>query len=126
MPAPHPLPCLPARPTPPPCLPAFTPFLAYLPSPPSLPACACLQNMLVLRFANGIFSSWWNRNYIQNVQILFKEPFGTEGRGGYFDSYGIVRDVMQNHLAQVQGQVAGGGGGYQVRWGWQYFSLVCV
>ncbi len=35
------------------------------------------------------------------VQICFKEPFGTEGRGGYFDEYGIIRDVMQNHMLQV-------------------------
>ena len=49
-----------------------------------------------LRFANVLFSNSWNRNYIDNVQITFKEPFGTEGRGGYFDEFGIIRDVMQN------------------------------
>ena len=43
----------------------------------------------------------WNRNFIDCVYITFKEPFGTQGRGGYFDSIGIVRDVMQNHLLQV-------------------------
>ncbi|KAF5836806.1 hypothetical protein DUNSADRAFT_5385 [Dunaliella salina] len=60
-----------------------------------------VQNMLVLRFANNLFSSWWNRDSVANVQITFKENFGTQGRGGYFDQYGIIRDVMQNHLAQV-------------------------
>ena len=43
----------------------------------------------------------WNKHYISNVQIVFKEPFGTEGRGGYFDSFGIIRDVVQNHLMQA-------------------------
>jgi glucose-6-phosphate 1-dehydrogenase len=43
----------------------------------------------------------WNRQHIHNVQIIFSEPFGTAGRGGYFDEYGIIRDIMQNHLLQV-------------------------
>eukprot|EP00128_Syssomonas_multiformis_P016105 Colp12_sorted_trinity150504_noHs@28115 len=60
-----------------------------------------VQNLMVLRFANNIFSSVWNRNHISNVQITFKEPFGTQGRGGYFDEFGIIRDVMQNHLLQI-------------------------
>ncbi|KAJ9530406.1 hypothetical protein QJQ45_000783 [Haematococcus lacustris] len=55
----------------------------------------------VLRFGNTLFSAWWNRHYVANVQITFKEPFGTDGRGGYFDQYGIIRDVIQNHLIQV-------------------------
>jgi len=42
----------------------------------------------------------WNRNYVQCVMLTFKEPFGTEGRGGYFDQYGIIRDIIQNHLLQ--------------------------
>lgn len=41
------------------------------------------------------------RQFIRNVQIIFSENFGTEGRGGYFDNYGIIRDIMQNHLLQV-------------------------
>ena len=53
------------------------------------------------RFANSIFQPIWNRNNISNVLITFKEPFGTYGRGGYFDEFGIIRDVMQNHLLQV-------------------------
>lgn len=60
-----------------------------------------VKNILVLRFANVFFNGVWNRHYIKNVQITFKETFGTEGRGGYFDEYGIVRDVLQNHLLQL-------------------------
>ncbi|XP_068502118.1 glucose-6-phosphate 1-dehydrogenase 6, cytoplasmic-like isoform X2 [Phaseolus vulgaris] len=60
-----------------------------------------VQNMLVLRFANRLFMPQWNRDNIANVQIVFREDFGTEGRGGYFDQYGIIRDIIQNHLLQV-------------------------
>ncbi|TFK55722.1 glucose-6-phosphate 1-dehydrogenase [Heliocybe sulcata] len=60
-----------------------------------------VKNLLVLRFANIAFSSGWDKNSISNVQITFKEPFGTEGRGGYFDEFGIIRDILQNHLLQV-------------------------
>jgi glucose-6-phosphate 1-dehydrogenase len=60
-----------------------------------------MQNCTTLRFANAFLAPAWDRNWIDNVQITFKEPFGTEGRGGYFDGVGIIRDVMQNHLAQV-------------------------
>jgi len=56
---------------------------------------------MILRFENSLFDAWWNRQYIANVQITFKEDFGVEGRAGYFDSYGIIRDVIQNHLIQV-------------------------
>ncbi|KAG6603281.1 Glucose-6-phosphate 1-dehydrogenase, cytoplasmic isoform, partial [Cucurbita argyrosperma subsp. argyrosperma] len=60
-----------------------------------------VQNLLVLRFANRFFLPLWNRDNIDNVQIVFREDFGTEGRGGYFDEYGIIRDIIQNHLLQV-------------------------
>ncbi|GJN92921.1 hypothetical protein Rhopal_005964-T1 [Rhodotorula paludigena] len=60
-----------------------------------------VKNLLVLRFANVMLDASFNKNLISNVQITFKEPFGTEGRGGYFDEFGIIRDVMQNHLLQV-------------------------
>ncbi len=65
-----------------------------------------VQNLLTLRFANLIFEPVWSRFRIKNVQITFKEDFGTEGRGGYFDSFGIMRDVMQNHLLQILSLVA--------------------
>jgi glucose-6-phosphate 1-dehydrogenase len=65
-----------------------------------------VQNLVALRFANKLFSSIWNRNCISNVQITFKEPFGTEGRGGYFDEFGIIRDVIQNHLLQIVALIA--------------------
>lgn len=55
-----------------------------------------VKNLLVLRFANVALSSGWDKNSISNVQITFKEPFGTEGRGGYFDEFGIIRDILQN------------------------------
>lgn len=60
-----------------------------------------VKNVMNLRFANIFFAHAWDRQFIDNVQITFKEPFGTEGRGGYFDDFGIIRDVMQNHLLQV-------------------------
>ncbi|XP_049874522.1 glucose-6-phosphate 1-dehydrogenase [Pectinophora gossypiella] len=65
-----------------------------------------VQNLMTIRFANKIFSPSWNHDNIASVLISFKEPFGTEGRGGYFDSFGIVRDVMQNHLLQILSLVA--------------------
>lgn len=60
-----------------------------------------IENLTVLRFANLVFEPLWSRQYIRNVQVIFSEDFGTEGRGGYFDQYGIVRDVIQNHLLQI-------------------------
>lgn len=60
-----------------------------------------IQNLLVLRFANLIFEPVWNRNYIRDVEIIWKEEIGVEGRGGYFDDFGIIRDVLQNHLLQI-------------------------
>jgi len=65
-----------------------------------------VQSMLVMRFANQFFEPLWNHRFISCVYISFKEPFGTEGRGGYFDKYGIIRDVIQNHLLQVLSLVA--------------------
>ncbi|CAH2068773.1 unnamed protein product [Thlaspi arvense] len=60
-----------------------------------------VENLSVLRFSNLVFEPLWSRNYIRNVQFIFSEDFGTEGRGGYFDHYGIIRDIMQNHLLQI-------------------------
>ena len=55
-----------------------------------------VQGLLVLRFSNIVFQPIWSHTMVNNVVITFKEPFGTEGRGGYFDKVGIIRDVMQN------------------------------
>jgi glucose-6-phosphate 1-dehydrogenase len=65
-----------------------------------------IQNLLVLRFANLIFDPIWNRTCIDHVEISWKENIGVEGRGGYFDEYGIIRDVMQNHLLQILALIA--------------------
>eukprot|EP00968_Pinguiococcus_pyrenoidosus_P018744 scaffold1954_cov268-Pinguiococcus_pyrenoidosus.AAC.181 len=60
-----------------------------------------VQNTLVLRFANAWLEPLMNRNHVASITVTFKENFGTQGRGGYFDKYGIIRDIMQNHLMQV-------------------------
>lgn len=60
-----------------------------------------VQNVMILRFANRIMSPTWNREHIASVSITMKEEIGTQGRGGYFDNSGIIRDVMQNHLLQI-------------------------
>ena len=60
-----------------------------------------VQNLLVLRFANGIFEPFWNRQYIDHVQITVAETIGVEKRGGYFDANGIARDIIQNHMLQL-------------------------
>ncbi|GAB1605123.1 glucose-6-phosphate 1-dehydrogenase-like isoform X1 [Argonauta hians] len=65
-----------------------------------------VQNLMVFRFGNLIFHPIWNRQHIANVVITFKEPIGTQGRGGYFDQSGIIRDIMQNHLLQLLAIVA--------------------
>ena len=65
-----------------------------------------IQNLMVLRFANLIFDPLWNRTHIENVHISWMENLGLEGRAGYFESYGIIRDVMQNHLLQMVALVA--------------------
>eukprot|EP01133_Synstelium_polycarpum_P010891 gene10891-12693_t len=65
-----------------------------------------VQNLMVLRFANAVFEPLWSKAHIASISITFKEDIGTEGRGGYFDQFGIIRDVMQNHLLQVLSLVA--------------------
>ncbi|KAI6224756.1 Glucose-6-phosphate 1-dehydrogenase [Aphelenchoides besseyi] len=65
-----------------------------------------VQNLVVLRLGNRFIAPSWNRDHIASVMISFKEDFGTQGRGGYFDSSGIIRDVMQNHLMQILTLVA--------------------
>ena len=65
-----------------------------------------VQNMLVTRFSNGIFEPLWNHNYIDRVEITSSESLGVEGRGGYYDHSGALRDMVQNHLMQLVGFVA--------------------
>ena len=60
-----------------------------------------VQNTLVLRFANGIFEPVWNRSYVDHVQITASEEVALEGRAGYYDSAGALRDLIQNHLLQL-------------------------
>lgn len=65
-----------------------------------------VQNMLVTRFGNSIFEPLWNHNYISRVEITSAESLGVEGRGGYYDSSGALRDMVQNHLLQLVGFIA--------------------
>lgn len=65
-----------------------------------------IQNLLVLRFANRVFEPLWNRAYVSDVRITWKEDIGIGERAGYFDHYGIIRDVLQNHLLQMLALVA--------------------
>jgi glucose-6-phosphate 1-dehydrogenase len=59
------------------------------------------QNIIVLRFANALFEAMWNSRYIDHVQITASEPLGVEGRAGYYEKSGALRDMVQNHLLQL-------------------------
>ncbi len=65
-----------------------------------------VNNLLVFRFANSFVESFWNRNYIESVQITMAEDFGVQGRGAFYDKTGTIRDVIQNHLLQVLSNLA--------------------
>jgi glucose-6-phosphate 1-dehydrogenase len=60
-----------------------------------------VQNLMALRFANVLFEPLWNHNYIDHVQITVAETLGVEGRAGYYDTAGALRDMVQNHMLQL-------------------------
>ncbi len=65
-----------------------------------------VQNLIVFRFANGIFEPFWNRRYIDHVQLAVAEELGVENRGSYYEEAGLTRDMIQNHVLQLLSLVA--------------------
>ena len=65
-----------------------------------------VNNVVIFRFANAFMEPFWNRNYIESIQITMAEDFGVQGRGAFYDQTGTIRDVIQNHLFQVLSNLA--------------------
>jgi glucose-6-phosphate 1-dehydrogenase len=65
-----------------------------------------VNNVVVFRFANAFMEPFWNRNYIEDVQLTMAEDFGVQGRGAFYDQTGAIRDVIQNHLFQIVSNLA--------------------
>lgn len=62
----------------------------------------CIQNLVRQRITRGtFFDSIWSKEHVESLHVSWKEDTDTEGRGGYFDEFGIIRDIMQNHLLQL-------------------------